>query len=82
MSNVVIVDEKFTLFHQYLRYSHKWCTVVFSIPGAINEPNTILLAWLLPEIAYLSMQTTSRINSMLKYANSVENGASNVGLGS
>ena len=35
LSNVILVDQTFPLFHQYLRYSHKWSTVVFSIPGAI-----------------------------------------------
>ena len=35
MSNVILVDEKFTLFHQYLRYWHKGGTIVFSILGAI-----------------------------------------------
>ena len=35
LSNVTVADEKFTLFHQYLRYSHKCGTTVFSIPDAI-----------------------------------------------
>ncbi len=35
MSNVILVDEKFTSFHEDLRYSHKCCIVVFSIPSAI-----------------------------------------------
>ena len=34
MSNVILVDEKFILFHQYLRYSPKSVTIVFSISGA------------------------------------------------
>ena len=32
LSNVILVDEKLTLFHQYLRYCG---TIVFSIPSAI-----------------------------------------------
>ncbi len=36
LSNVILADEKSTLFHQYLRYSHKYGTIVFSIPGAIQ----------------------------------------------
>ena len=35
LSSVILVDEKLTLFHQYLRYSHKCDTIVFSIPGTI-----------------------------------------------
>ncbi len=35
LSNVIMADEKLALFHQYLRYRHKWGTIVFSIPGAI-----------------------------------------------
>ena len=35
LSNVILVDEKFTSFHQYLRYCHKSGTIVFSIPGAM-----------------------------------------------
>ncbi len=34
VSNVIMVDEKFTSFHQYLRCRHKSVTIVFSIPGA------------------------------------------------
>ena len=30
LSNVILVDEKFTLFYQYLWYSHKCGTIVFS----------------------------------------------------
>ena len=36
MSNVILADEKFILFHQYLRYSHKCDIIVFSIPGTIS----------------------------------------------
>ena len=36
MSNVILVDEKFTLFHQYLRCRHRSGTIVFSIPGVIS----------------------------------------------
>ncbi len=35
LSNVILADEKFTLFHQYLRYCNKRGTVVFSMPSAI-----------------------------------------------
>ena len=35
MSNVILADIKVTLFHQYLRYSHKCCTIVLSLLGAI-----------------------------------------------
>ncbi len=35
MPNVIMVDEKVSLFHQYLRYRHKWGASVFSIIGAI-----------------------------------------------
>ena len=35
LSNVIVADEKSLSFHQYLRYSHKCVTIVFSIPGAI-----------------------------------------------
>ena len=35
MSNVILVDEKSTLFHQFLTYIHTCGTIVFSIPGAI-----------------------------------------------
>ncbi len=35
LSNVILADEKSTLFHQYLRYNHKCGTIVFSIPSAI-----------------------------------------------
>ena len=35
LSNVIMVDEKFASFHQYLRYYHKSVATVFSIPGAI-----------------------------------------------
>ncbi len=34
-SNVIVVDEKSTSFHQYLRYSHKCGTIAFSTPSAI-----------------------------------------------
>ena len=34
-SNVILVDEKFIAFHQYLRYCHKSVTIVFIIPGII-----------------------------------------------
>ena len=34
-STVIMADKKFTLFHQYLRYCHKCCTIAFSTPGAI-----------------------------------------------
>ena len=43
------------LFHQYLRYRHKWSTIVFSILGAYYESNLTLLAFFPPEIAYLGM---------------------------
>ena len=78
LSNVILVDEKLSSFHQYLRYCHKSVTFVFSIPGAIYESNLTLLAWFLPDCPYLSMlsilrlfctaavQTISRINFMLK----------------
>ncbi len=36
LSNVITADEKFTLFHQYLRYRHKCDNIVFSIPSAIT----------------------------------------------
>ena len=36
LSSVIMADEKFLSFHQYLRYSHKRGTIVFSIPGAIQ----------------------------------------------
>ena len=35
LSNVILADEKSTLFHQYLRYSHTCGTIVFGILGAI-----------------------------------------------
>ena len=34
LSNVILVDEKLTSFHQYRRYSHKCGTIVFRIPSA------------------------------------------------
>ncbi len=34
-SNVILVDEKFTSFHQYMKYCHKSVTIVLSIPGAV-----------------------------------------------
>ena len=34
-SNVILVDEKLSPFHQYLGYSHKCGTITFSIPSAI-----------------------------------------------
>ena len=36
LSNVILVDEKLTSFHQYLRCGHKSVTIVLSIPGAIQ----------------------------------------------
>ncbi len=48
LSNVILADEKFTLFHHYLRYCHKGFTFVFSIPSAILESNFTLLTWFLP----------------------------------
>ena len=35
LSNVILVDEKSTSFHRYLRYRHNCDTIVFSIPGTI-----------------------------------------------
>ncbi len=35
LSNVILADKKITLFHQYLRYSHKHGTIAFSKRGAI-----------------------------------------------
>ena len=35
VSNVILADEKLTLFHQYLWYRQKWGTIVFTILGAI-----------------------------------------------
>ena len=35
LSNVIMADEKLTLFHKHLRYRHKWGTIVFCILGAI-----------------------------------------------
>ena len=34
-SNVTVVDEKVTYFHQYPRFCHRSGTTVFSIPSAI-----------------------------------------------
>ncbi len=34
-SNVIMVDEKLASFHQYLRYSHKCGTTLFSVLSAI-----------------------------------------------
>ncbi len=35
LSNVIMVDEKLASFHQYLRYSHKCGTILFSILSPI-----------------------------------------------
>ncbi len=35
LSNVIMADEKFLSFHQYLRYNHKYGTIAFSTPSAI-----------------------------------------------
>ena len=35
LSNVIVADEKFLSFHQYLRYRHKLGTIVFSTSSAI-----------------------------------------------
>ena len=35
LSNVIMADEKFLSFHQYLRYSHDCGTIAFSTPSAI-----------------------------------------------
>ena len=35
LSNVIVADEKWTSFHQYLRYNYKRGTIVFSTPSAI-----------------------------------------------
>ncbi len=35
LSNVIVADEKLTSFDKYLRYSHNFGTIVFSIPSAI-----------------------------------------------
>ena len=35
LPNVILVDEKWISFYQYLWYSHKCGTIVISIPGAI-----------------------------------------------
>ena len=35
LSNVIMVDEKYLSFHEYLRYSHKRGNIVFSTPSAI-----------------------------------------------
>ena len=55
LSNVILMDENFTSFHQCLRYCHKCGIFVIWIPGTILEPNLTFLEWFLPEIAYLSM---------------------------
>ncbi len=34
MSNVILVEEKFTLFHQYLRHCLKSVIIVVSVRGA------------------------------------------------
>ena len=82
------MDEKFTSFHQYLRYSHKCSIIVFSIPGAIVWAYSHISSTFPTELAYLSMifilevQTTSKINIMLRYAMCSRNHASNLRLGS
>ena len=35
LSNVILVDEKMILFHQYLRYCHICGSIVFSMASAI-----------------------------------------------
>ena len=35
LSNVILVDEKFSSFHQYLKYCHESVIIMFRIPGAI-----------------------------------------------
>ncbi len=35
LSNVIMADENWISFHQYLRYSHKRGTIMFSAPSAI-----------------------------------------------
>ena len=55
LSNVIMVDNKFVLFHQYLRY----CNIVvplYSVYQALTyEPNFTNLAWIWPRLAHLSM---------------------------
>ena len=56
VSNVILVDEKFTSFHKYLRHCHKKMLplrLVYRAPS--YEPNLTLLAWFLSHLAYLSM---------------------------
>ena len=80
----------------WLHSINSWDTVTKVVPlwSAFQAPsyelNLCLLTWFRPMLAYLSMlfilelavQASSRINIMLRWANSVENGASKVRLGS
>ena len=79
---------KFTSFDQILRYCHKIGTIVISISSTIAWAFQLFASTIPPELAYLSIylflrwskllavQTISRINSMLKYANFGRNDAS------
>ncbi len=55
LSNVILADEKSTLFHQYLRYSHKCGPLCSVYQAPCNEPNLTFLAPFPTDLAYLSM---------------------------
>ena len=49
------MDEKLTALHKYLSYCDKSGINTFSILNANLWPDPILLAWFLPQLAYLNM---------------------------
>ena len=60
LANVILVDDKFTSLHQYLRYCHKSVTIVFA---SMVSARLCLFEYAI----YSAVQTISRINSMLKW---------------
>ncbi len=55
MSNVILVEEKFTSFHHYLTYSHHAVPLCLVCQAPSYEPNLTFLAPFPTELAYLSM---------------------------
>ena len=88
LSNVTMVDRKFTSFPWYWTSCYKRGTRMFGRTSTNNGQIFTSLAWFLSKLVYLSMlfilelPCCSRINNILKCANFVETGASEVTLGS
>ncbi len=68
LSNVIVADDRFTSFHQYLRYSHKGGTIVFGTPSTIIWAYSHIARMVSASFSLFeqAVQSTSRINNMLK----------------